>query len=485
MRACAAAAADAHERLAYAESARQYERALEALAHAAPDDAKRVELLIALGEERWTDGEREAGRARLGEAAELARRIGRKDLFARAAIGYRGFGELGMPPDAKTLALLEEARDALGDEHPILRSRILARLAGTLPYAASMAEREALAREAWRLAAGSDDRAALVDAIGARYWATLGPDRLDERLAVSSDAQALAERYGDRRLALLGHEIAIGHRLMVGDLAAADREMRAYERIADEVRQPVFRFLAGLIRGSRALSTGDFAEAEHWIREAHARGRGTIPYADSVFAGQVLLLLFMRGELERAAEVGLSLGDALGRQFAGAGLLNQAMAVNALLWTGRREEARRGYEAFAARDFADLERDEHWLLALDVIADLAVEFEDRRRGEILYAMLLPYRGLLISHDLLRVVTETAEGLLGMLALLTNRVDEALAHYERAVERAEGLGLAPALRLAQQGLARARQESLRIPRGSRGARNLKKSSVRPRDPKRAR
>jgi len=515
VRACAAAAADAHERLAYAESARQYERALEALAHAQPDDAKRIELLIALGEERWTDGDREGGRTRLGEAAELARRIGRKDLFARAAIGYRGFGELGMPPDAKTLALLEEALDALGDEHPILRSRILARLAGTLPYAASMAERETLAREASRLAAGSDDRAALVDAIGARYWATLGPDRIDERLAVSSDAQALAERYGDRRLALLGHEIAIGHGLMVGDLAAADREIAAYERIADEVRQPVFRFLAGLIRGSRALSSGDFAEAEHWIREAHARGRGTIPYADSVFAGQVVLLLFMRGEFERAAEVARSLGDQLGRQFAGAGLLNQALAVNSLLWAGRREEARRGYEAFAARDFADLERDEHWFLALDVVADLAVEFEDRRRGEILHAMLLPYRGLLISHDLLRVVTETAEGLLGLLALLADRVDDAIAHYERALERAAGLGLAPLLDQAKLGLARSLRRRAAVGDGVRarrlladvlsgppsGARrnaeslvasgdsarapNLKKSSSRPRDPKRAR
>ncbi len=272
VRACRAAAEQAHERLAYAESARQYERALEALGHAQPDEARRALLLIALGEERWTDGDREKGRAALAEAAELARRIGRVDLFARAAIGYRGFGELGMPPDAKTLALLEEARDALGDRHPILRSRILARLAGTLPYAATMAERERLASDAWRLAEGSDDRGALVDAIGARYWATLGPDRIDARLAVSRDALALAERYADRRLALLGHEIAIAHGLLVGDLAAADREIAAYERLGDEIRQPVFRFLAGLIRGSRALGAGAFDEAEAWIREARARG---------------------------------------------------------------------------------------------------------------------------------------------------------------------------------------------------------------------
>ncbi len=482
VRACAAAAEEAHARLAYAESARQYERALEALRHAPPDEARRAELLIALGEERWTDGEREAGRTRLGEAAELARRIGRSDLFARAAIGYRGFGELGMPPDAKTLALLEEARAALGAEHPILRSRILARLAGTPPYSASMAEREALASEAWSLAGGSDDRAALVDAIGARYWATLGPDRLDERLAVARDAHALANRYDDRRLALLGHEIAIGHHLVVGDLAAADHEIAAYDRLADEVRQPVFRFLAGLIRGSRALGAGDFASAEEWIREAHARGRGTIPYADFVFAGQVVVLLFLKGELDRVAEVALSLGPMFGERFAGAGRVSEALAAVSLHRVGRRDEAREHYERLALHDFADIERDEHWLITLDTIADLVLEFGDARRAAILYELLSPYRALLIAHDLLRVVTEPVEAVLGMLALAAGRAGEALAHYEAALARAEEIGLRPAQALARDGLARVRAlaKSRALPRTSPRAPGLKKSSSRPRD-----
>src|SRR5262245_31937310 len=149
---CIAAAEEAHERLAYDESARHYERALEAQGFARPpDEGRRAERLVGRGEERWTGGEREAGRARLGEAAELARRLGRRDLFARAAIGYRGFGEMGMPPDAKTLALLEEARDTLGDGHPVLRARLLARLAGTPPWSDSMARRRELAEEAARL----------------------------------------------------------------------------------------------------------------------------------------------------------------------------------------------------------------------------------------------------------------------------------------------------------------------------------------------
>jgi tetratricopeptide (TPR) repeat protein len=377
-----------------------------------------------------------------------------------------------------------------------------------------MAERDALAREAWSLASGSDDRAALVDAVGARYWATLGPDRLDERLAVSRDAHALASRYGDKRLELLGYEIAIGYHLVVGDLAAADLAIEAYDRGADEVRQPVFRFIAGLIRGSRALCSGDFDAGETWIREAVARGRGTIPYASSVFMGQVLVLFFLRGDHERVAELARALEGELASRFAGTRAVNEALTVVGLRHAGRIEDARRRYEALAAHDFADLERDEHWLTTLDVLADLVVAFDDRRRGEILYRALLPYRALLISHDLMRVVTETAESVLGLLALQGGRVEDALEHYQRAHERAEALGLAPALGQAKLGLARAwlrrgapgdrelaerrlaeiaggpriaaqrDAQSLMDSGASRSVANLKKSSTGPRDPRRS-
>jgi hypothetical protein len=40
-------------------------------------------------------------------AAAIARRLGRVDLLARAAVGYRGPAEMGTPPENTTLALLE------------------------------------------------------------------------------------------------------------------------------------------------------------------------------------------------------------------------------------------------------------------------------------------------------------------------------------------------------------------------------------------
>jgi hypothetical protein len=317
-----------------------------------------------------------------------------------------------------------------------------------------MARRRELAEEAARLAAGTDDRSALVDAIGARYWASLGPERIDERLAVAHDAFELARRTGDRRLALLGHEIALAAHLLRGDVAAADREIDAFERKAEEIRQPVFRFLAGMIRGSRALCAGDFEAAERWMATALARGRGTVPYAELVVAGQRVFLLNLRGELERVAELVLELAPRFETGFGGTQGLNRAIEAASLLWVGRREDAERRYDALAARDFADLERDENWLLTLQIVAEVAAELGDRRRGEILYAWLRPHAELLVSHDLIRVASGSVEAVLGRLALLGGRADEAIAHYERAAERAEAAGLAPGLGLARVGLARA-------------------------------
>jgi DNA-binding winged helix-turn-helix (wHTH) protein/tetratricopeptide (TPR) repeat protein len=312
------AAERSHALLAYGESARHYERALEALDFADEADAtRRCELLIAWGDELRTNGERDAGRARLGEAAELARGLGRSDLLARAAIGYRGFGEMGVPPEPETLTLMREAHAALGDEHPQLRSRLLSRLAGTPPYALSMQTREEVSLEALELARQSDDPTVLTDALGARYWATLGPDRIEERLAVGREGKALAGRLGDRRIALIAWEIDVGAYLMLGDRAGVDNALENYARLADELRQPVFVFLAVMMRASRAMNLGDFEEAETLIRAALERGRGAVPFAELLFAGQLFWLMLQRGELDRAATGLIEVGERAREQFRG------------------------------------------------------------------------------------------------------------------------------------------------------------------------
>jgi DNA-binding winged helix-turn-helix (wHTH) protein len=451
---CERAADQALALCAYDEGARHLARALEALDHGEPDAPRRAALLIRLGEARWAAADREGGRARLAEAAELARGLGRDDLFARAAVGHRGVGEMGMPPDAKTLALLEEARARVGEDAPAPRARVLARLAGTPPYALSMATRDALAREAWALAQRADDPEALADAIGARYWATLGPDRVDERLAVADEARALAERFGDHGLAATAAEMALGAHLLRGDRAAADEALERYVRLAEASRRPVYRMLAAAALASRAISAGEFDAAGRHLDDVRERARGSVPYADALHAGHRLWLEFQRGSLLGAGAHLANAGASLVSRFAGMEVYAALLRVLALLLSGDPQDARRDLDALAQDDFAGLERDEHWMLAMGMLSIVVARAGDLRAAEAIYARLLPFRHLMVTHDLMRSVASSVELPLGALALLLGRHADAVAHFEAAQARERAMGLRPAQVRSGLGLAAA-------------------------------
>jgi DNA-binding winged helix-turn-helix (wHTH) protein len=451
------AARQAHALHAYAEATRHLEHALEALDFGAPaDGVRRCELLVRLGSELWAHGSRTRARERLGEAAELARRLGRVDLLARAAVAYRGFGEMGMPPDPRTLALLEEALEAVGDDHPVLRALLLGQLSGTPSYSLSMANRERLSREALALAERSGDREAQRAALNARYWATLGPDRIQERAGVAREAHALAARTNDLELSLVAHEIDLGVHLLHGDLDAADRSIATYVRLGEELRQPVFRFLATMIRETQATNRGELREAVARTEASVVRDRGRVHYGEVLVEGQRLWIHFQRGEPEAAFPAGAPGSAAetmlLLEHFSGTGAVATVLKLLASVWVGRDDEARAGLAALAAQGFDQIERDEHFLITVGLLAWLATQLGAKEHAAPLHALLLPCADLALCHDLLRGVTGSVESLLGLLAALDGRAEEAIAHLERGVAREIAMGTRPGLVRSRSGLA---------------------------------
>ena len=69
-----------------------------------------------------------------------------------------------------------------------------------------MATRAAFSREALELAERTRDDRALRDALSARLWASLGPDHVDERLAVGRELLAFSRRGGGLPMAMLAHD---------------------------------------------------------------------------------------------------------------------------------------------------------------------------------------------------------------------------------------------------------------------------------------
>jgi len=117
------------------------------------------------------------------------------------------------------------------------------------------------------------------------------------------------------------------------------------------------------------------------------------------------------------------------------------------------EPARRHFDLLAARQFADVPRDEAWLMALAVAAEACAYLGDRPRARILYGLLLPYADLTVSHQHMRVYLGSVEYVLGRLAEARGERERAAVHYEAAMESSQRIGARPHLARTQCAYAR--------------------------------
>ncbi len=444
----------AHRQYAYGESARHYERAQKALVLAAlVDEPRRCELLLAEAEAKWAAGLRDLSRERFRQAANLARELGRPELLARAAVGMSDYGEESNTSEADT-RLLEESVEAVEDRFPIWRARILSRLVFSEPHGLSMDNRRLLSGQAASLAEESDDPVVLFDVLRARYWATVGPDEPDERVAIGLEATLQGQRLGDPRLVLLGHEVRVGAHLMLGEFDEADRHIRAFEEIALELRQPIFEYFALIQKGAFSMNCGRFDEAQEYLDQSVERGMGSVRYAKSLTAGAIYWLRNLRGDSIDAVEYEGNFVDLLRQSsVSGSTTIVKAAATLILVAVGRHDESHQ-----LLREIVDgvdqLERNEHWLVTMSSLSESAVQLSEPEIGEVLFRLLLPYERLMFAHDLIPATNGSVGSALGALAGVCGRHDEAIERLSAAIEREDATGAQPAalnsrIRLARQ------------------------------------
>jgi DNA-binding winged helix-turn-helix (wHTH) protein len=458
--------------LAYEDGIRHYTRALELLdlypsAAGASPEPERAELLLALADAQSFAGDRLGSQANCRRASAIGRKLARPDLIARAALGFGQRTELGPLPAPELGRLLEEALAALGAGHAALRSRLLSRMAGTVPYQNSIATRAALSEEAVALAKECGDTGALYDALGARLWSLLGPDHDSERLSVAADVQALAASTSTPAYALPAHEHRARTYLTRGDLAAADRETRTFQLLAEELRQPSFQLLALWHWTARAMGDGRFADAEDLMhRWCTLAARIRHPASPGVFLWQLYWLLRQRGLLAEIADRLPRMAEAYGADLAPHGWSNQfssgfsrealteAYGINpafadALIGSlhaaaGRLQDAGRLLERLATADFADIARDEWWPGTMTRLTDIVAALGDARGAALLYGLLEPFADRNLADQLLRTYSGSGAHFLGVLAAVMGRSVDAAAHFDRALAANAALGARPAL-----------------------------------------
>jgi len=119
-------------------------------------------------------------------------------------------------------------------------------------------------------------------------------------------------------------------------------------------------------------------------------------------------------------------------------------SVLALLYCelGRQVEAREELDRVGAHDFADLARDDSWLIALALLSEVCYALEDTRRASTLYDLMLPYarQNVVVSFGV--ACLGSVSRYLGLLATTLARWDAAEGHFRAALEMHARLGARP-------------------------------------------
>jgi class 3 adenylate cyclase len=418
---------------AYDEAVTHYQRALALFDALSDEPVRRCELLLALGDVRWRAGDVEKAKQNVMSAAKLAERLSLADQYARAALGYGGslgggFLSVTDRADDHLVALLRTALEALPERDSVLMVRVMARLAVELYYTQDRVEPDRLSRAAVEMAERLGEPRILLQARYSREWAIIGPDNPQRALSAADEIVRLAHVIDDHEMEFQGHHLRINRLLQLGDLQQVDREIRACERLAKELRQPAYEWQVAVFRTMRALMLGRFKEGERLAQTAFGIGQRSHPEVTTVvFGAHAFITGYAAGTLAELEEGG--------EQFA-ARYPDTAWPA-ALTWllseVDANAKARARFDVLAKDGFSTIRRDANWLTAMACLSMTCSYLEDATAADLLYDLLAPFADHCTPILAGAACLGSNHTFLGCLAFACNRLDDAIEHFEHALE----------------------------------------------------
>jgi class 3 adenylate cyclase len=437
--------------LAHEEAAQQHGTALQALDLLdKPDDRLRCELLLALGEAQRKAGEPEKSIGTLEQAFPLTERPGDEELLGSAALAYARAAFAGpLTGHGAAAPYLRRALQAVGVADSPLRGMLLCSLSTDLwitrpRQQLNLEEREALALEAKALGERIGDPGVQARALQCLAWCRLGPEQVGDRLTAAKEMISLAEEAGDVPALLWGRWQTVADSLLLGDIETVDQEIESTLELAEQTREPFYLGWPPVWRAMRACMRGEYAEAERGAQQLLIIAqRLQYPF---YLQSSLVQLFDIRANQGRIGELEGAVKGSVEQQPEFLGWLAALAYLYALL--EREAEAREQFEKLAAEDFADVPDDMSFLIIMALAAYTAYFLGDARRAEILYRMLMPYRGLTITVNNGALCAGSTSLSLGMLSATMSRWDEADAHYVEAINMNERIGARPWLAVSR-------------------------------------
>ena len=349
--------------------------------------------------------------------------------------------------DVNLVRLLEMAAERAADD--ATRARVLARLAHELlGDAAAGARRRPLADAALRLARRTGDPGTLAEVLDARLHALWDPDGAEDRLATGSEIIDLARAAGDHRRERRGQFWRFVALMELGRVAEAESALAAFAREAAAAGDAPACVMVTARQAMLAALRGRFDEASRLAGEvAEAARQAGMPDAEGIagtLRGMVLAERGTRADWEWGVATLLA---AAGRQ---PGHLLEATAARILVMLGRETEAGAELDRLLPRALAA--SGPRWVGAMADLSVVAAAIGNTAAAARLYAVLAPYRGRLVAWAGANSTWGPVSHYLGLLAAATGQ--DAVRHFEEAIELEERTGALPYLAHSLDGLARA-------------------------------
>ncbi len=407
------------------------------------------ELRLDLADAHDRAGEFIARDRRHLEAAQLARDLGRTDLFTRAAVGYGGRLPASPPRNPEARRLLDEALERLPQRDSRARALTLARLAHILHADAPHDERRAISDEAEAMARRLEAPVVVASVLVSRVLALDGPDDVDDHLDIGAEVIRIGEQTGDSDLVLQGARARIHPLFVVGAHDAARDLAQRFTDLAGTVRHPDHLRLAAMWQIMWAALEGDLDEAERMADALRQRlevaGHSQVAV---IHLMQSFVVRWFRGRLAEAEPA----ADAL-----------VAHAPESLTWWALRAWAAAGagdddgaLSWLADRPTGDLVAADpgyQWQIAVVGTAIAASMVADRRWSEVTHDLLAPYSGRNLVFGYVAYLG-AVDHHLGTLSSVLGRYDVAVPHLEAALERHRVVSARPWVALSAAWLANA-------------------------------
>jgi DNA-binding SARP family transcriptional activator len=419
-----AAANQAERSLAFAEAAGRYE---EALALGVPDLPAEAETRCRQGTAWHLAGRPAEALESFASAAATARECGDDALLARAAIGFETACWRPGIDDPRAVELLQAAALGVAAEPSAQRVRVLAHLSRALAYRGNHPAAGAWWSQAVEMARLVGDRGALVVALTHAAW-TRGSRPLDEILVDLAEADALARTLPHHHLSDVARGMRVALLIEAFDLDGAREQNAALRALSERAGQP---FLARVVEQHEAvlaLCEGRLDAAEAAANRSDEIARRTEAGPSAVHGIQMFSI---RREQGRLAEIAPVVRLVVSAQADTDGVWRPALAV-LLAEIGDVEAAQRELRALVDAGLWATLRGGLGTGGLTYAADAAALIEDAALAAPIYEPLLAFEGQNVVIGSAVMCYGAADRMLGALATVMQRWDDAERHLENAL-----------------------------------------------------